>query len=128
DCSGGDAGNCYTNPAQFLYKPDAKIWSVFEVERPSGIRRPPSPDDCGWRCPADLAQQQAQYDHDLVLYDTLNEKITAFNADFRGSRMIKDFTFYQVTEITRETRITESDPGKIIVGGNARFSGNIVND
>ncbi len=128
DCSGGDAGNCYTNPAQFLYKPDAKIWSVFEVERPSGIRRPPSPDDCGWRCPADLAQQQAQYDHDLVLYDTLNEKIKAFNADFRGSRMIKDFTFYQVTEITRETRITESDPGKIIVGGNARFSGNIVND
>lgn len=128
DCSGGDAGNCYTNPAQFLYKPDAKIWSVFEVERPSGIRRPPSPDDCGWRCPADLAQQQAQYDHDLVLYDTLNDKIKAFNADFRGSRMIKDFTFYQVTQITRETRITESDPGKIIVGGNARFSGNIVND
>ena len=64
---------------RFLYKPDAKIWSVFEVERPSGIRRPPSPDDCGWRCPADLAQQQAQYDHDLVLYDTLNEKIKAFN-------------------------------------------------
>lgn len=128
DCGGGDAGNCYTNPALFLYKPDAKIWSVFEVERPSGIRRPPSPDDCGWRCPADLAQQQAQYDHDLVLYDTLNEKIKAFNADFRGSRMIKDFTFYQVTEITRETRITQSDPGKIIVGGNARLVGNIVND
>lgn len=128
DCGGGDAGNCYTNPAQFLYKPDAKIWSVFEVERPSGIRRPVSPDDCGFRCPADLAQQQAQYDHDLVLYDTLNEKIKAFNADFRGSRMIKDFTFYQVTQITRETRITESDPGKIIVGGNARLVGNIVND
>ena len=128
DCGGGDAGNCYTNPALFLYKPDAKIWSVFEVERPSGIRRPPSPDDCCWRCPADLAQQQAQYDHDLVLYDTLNEKIKAFNADFRGSRMIKDFTFYQVTEITRETRITQSDPGKIIVGGNARLVGNIVND
>ncbi|CUI31413.1 two-partner secretion domain-containing protein [Achromobacter dolens] len=128
DCGGGDAGNCYTTPAQFLYKPDAKIWSVFEVERPSGIRRPPSPDSCGWRCPDDLAQQQAQYDHDLELYDTLNEKIKAFNADFRGSRMIKDFTFYQVIQITRETRITESDPGKIIVGGNARLSGNIVND
>lgn len=127
-CSGGDAGECYTNPAQFLYKPDAKIWSVFEVERPSGIRRPPSPDDCGWRCPADLAQQQAQYDHDLELYDTLNEKIKAFNADFRNNRMIKDFTFYEVTEITRETRITESDPGKIIVGGNARLVGNVVND
>ncbi|MGE8658549.1 MAG: hemagglutinin repeat-containing protein [Achromobacter sp.] len=127
-CSGGDAGECYTNPPQFLYKPDAKIWSVFEVERPSGIRRPPSPDDCGWRCPADLAQQQAQYDHDLVLYDTLNEKIKDFNADFRNNRMIKDFTFYEVTQITRETRITESDPGKIIVGGNARLAGNIVND
>ncbi|CAB3648220.1 hemagglutinin repeat-containing protein [Achromobacter dolens] len=128
DCGGGDAGNCYTTPAQFLYKPDAKIWSVFEVERPSGIRRPPSPDSCGWRCPDDLAQQQAQYDHDLELYETLNDKIKAFNADFRNSRMIKDFTFYQVTEITRETRITQSDPGKIIVGGNARLSGNIVND
>lgn len=127
-CSGGDAGGCYTNPAQFLYKPDAKIWSVFEVERPSGIRRPPSPDDCGLRCPADLAQQQAQYDHDLVLYDTLNEKIKDFNADFRNNRMIKDFTFYEVTQITRETRITESDPGKIIVGGNARLVGDIVND
>ena len=128
DCGGGDAGNCYTNPAQFLYKPDAKIWSVFEVERPSGIRRPPSRDDCGFRCPADLDQQHAQYAHDLQLYDTLNDKIKAFNADFRNSRMIKDFTFYQVTQITRETRITQSDPGKIIVGGNARLSGNIVND
>ncbi|WP_241075338.1 hemagglutinin repeat-containing protein, partial [Achromobacter insuavis] len=128
DCGGGDAGNCYTNPAQFLYKPDAKIWSVFEMERPSGIRRPPSRDDCGFRCPADLDQQHAQYAHDLQLYDTLNEKIKAFNADFRNSRMIKDFTFYQVTQITRETRITQSDPGKIIVGGNARLSGNIVND
>ncbi|WP_268608816.1 hypothetical protein, partial [Escherichia coli] len=59
---------------------------------------------------------------------TLNDKIKAFNADFRGSRMIKDFTFYQVTQITRETRITESDPGKIIVGGNARLVGNVVND
>ncbi|GAB1841193.1 hypothetical protein MyNCGM152_19430 [Achromobacter xylosoxidans] len=128
DCGGGDSGTCYTNPARFLYKPDARIWSVFEMERPSGIRKPPSADECGWRCPPDLAQQQAQYEHDLVLYDTLNDKIKAFNADFRNNRMIKDFTFYQVTQITRETRITESDPGKIIVGGNARLSGNIVND
>jgi len=127
-CGGGDAGDCHTRPAQFRYEPDAKIWAVFDVERPSGIRRPPSPDACGRRCPADLAQQQARYDHDLVLYDTLNQKIKAFNADFRNSRMIKDFTFYQVTEIARETRITQSDPGKIIVGANARLSGNIIND
>ncbi|MGW8308381.1 MAG: hemagglutinin repeat-containing protein [Achromobacter pulmonis] len=127
-CDGGDSGFCSVDPAQFFYKPDAKIWSVFEVERPSGIRKPPAPDDCGLRCPADLAQQQAQYDRDLELYDTLNEKIKAFNADFRNNRMIKDFTFYEVTEITRETRITQSDPGKIIVGGNARLAGNIVND
>ena len=127
-CDGGDSGFCSVDPAQFFYKPDAKIWSVFEVERPSGIKKPPAPDDCGLRCPADLAQQQAQYDRDLELYDTLNEKIKAFNADFRNNRMIKDFTFYEVTEITRETRITQSDPGKIIVGGNARLAGNIVND
>ncbi len=128
DCSGGDAGNCYTNPPQFLYKPDAKIWSVFEVERPVGIKKPPSPDECGLRCPADLAQQQATYERDLQLYDTLNDKIKDFNADFRNNRMIKDFTFYEVTQITRETRITQSDPGKILVGGNARLAGNIVND
>ncbi|MBB1627415.1 filamentous hemagglutinin [Achromobacter sp. UMC71] len=127
-CSGGDAGNCYTNPPQFLYKPDAKIWSVFEVERPVGIKKPPSPDECGLRCPTDLAQQQATYERDLQLYDALNEKIKDFNADFRNNRMIKDFTFYEVTQITRETRITQSDPGKIVVGGNARVAGNIVND
>lgn len=128
DCGGGDSGTCYTNPARFLYKPEAKIWSVFEMERPSGIRKPPSADECGGRCPPDLAQQQAQYEHDLVLYDTLNDKIKAFNADFRNNRMIKDFTFYEVTQITRETRITESDPGKIIAGGNARLVGNVGND
>ncbi|RBL86188.1 hypothetical protein DDE05_12050, partial [Streptomyces cavourensis] len=54
--------------------------------------------------------------------------IRDFNADFRNNRMIKDFTFYEVTQITRETRITQSDPGKIIVGGNARLAGNILND
>ncbi|CAB3926690.1 hypothetical protein LMG3412_05889 [Achromobacter deleyi] len=127
-CGGGDAGTCTVNAAQFFYKPDAKIWSVFEVERPTGIKKPPTPDECGWRCPADLAQQQATYERDLQLYDTLNEKIKDFNADFRNNRMIKDFTFYEVTQITRETRITQSDPGKIIVGGNARLAGNIVND
>jgi len=127
-CNGGDAGECYTNPTQFLYKPDARIWSVFEVERPSGIRKPQSQEECGARCPEDLAQQQAQYDRDLLLYDTLNEKIKAFNADFRNNRMIKNFTFYEVTEITRETRSTDSDPGQIIVGGNARLAGDVTND
>ncbi|RBL81429.1 hypothetical protein DDE05_44610, partial [Streptomyces cavourensis] len=39
-CGGGDAGACTVNAAQFFYKPDAKIWSVFEVERPTGIRKP----------------------------------------------------------------------------------------
>ncbi|MCF7767947.1 hemagglutinin repeat-containing protein [Achromobacter pulmonis] len=121
ECGGGDAGECYSNPAQFLYKPDAKIWSVFQVERPSGLRQPSSSGECDLSC-------LAQYRHDVELYDTLNEKIKAFNADFRNNRMIKDFTFYEVTEITRETRITQSDPGKIIVGGNARLAGNIVND
>ncbi|MNX32943.1 Adenosine monophosphate-protein transferase and cysteine protease IbpA precursor [compost metagenome] len=127
-CNGGEAGDCYTNPPQFHYDRDAKIWSVFEVERPSGVRKPPLPEDCGRLCPDDLAQQQASYDHDLELYEALNEKISAFNADFRNNRMIKDFTFYEVTEITQETRITQSDPGKIIVGGNARLTGNVVND
>ena len=127
-CAGGDAGTCDVNPAQFFYEPDAKIWSVFEVERPAGIRKPPSPDDCGFRCPADLAQQQATYDRDLGLYETLNEKIRDFNADFRNNRMIKDFTYYEVTQITTETGVTQSDPGKIIVGGNARLVGNVQND
>ncbi|WP_373797951.1 two-partner secretion domain-containing protein, partial [Achromobacter insuavis] len=127
DC-GGDAGMCTSWPAIFTYDRDAKIWAVFEMERPSGIKEPPTRDQCGIRCPADLDAQHAKYKHDIQLYETLNDKIKAFNADFRGSRMIKDFTFYQVTQITRETRITESDPGKIIVGGNARLVGNIVND
>ncbi|WP_238891066.1 hemagglutinin repeat-containing protein [Achromobacter insuavis] len=127
DC-GGDAGMCTSWPAIFNYDRDAKIWAVFEMERPSGIKEPPTRDQCGIRCPADLDAQHAKYKHDVQLYETLNDKIKAFNADFRNSRMIKDFTFYQVTQITRETRITQSDPGKIIVGGNARLVGNIVND
>ncbi len=127
-CTGGDADNCSTIAAQFRYPPDARIWSVFKVERPSGIKRPPSPADCGYPCPADLAEKQAAYEHDLQLYDTLNRKIKDFNADFRNHRMIKDFTFYEVTEIARETRVTQSDPGRIIVGGDAHLSGNIVND
>ncbi|WP_241052890.1 hemagglutinin repeat-containing protein [Achromobacter xylosoxidans] len=127
DC-GGDAGMCTSWPALFIYGRDAKIWSVFEVERPSGIKEPPTREQCGIRCPADLDALHEKYKHDIQLYETLNERIKAFNADFRNNRMIKDFTFYEVTQITRETRITESDPGKIIAGGNARLVGNVSND
>ncbi|WP_170948512.1 hemagglutinin repeat-containing protein [Bordetella genomosp. 5] len=125
--SGGDADLTITWPATFMYKPDAKIWEVFGIERPSGVREPVGLDQCAPDCAA-LQAQQAAYDRDLTLYEALNAEIRAFNKDFLNNRMVKDFFYYEVVEITRETRITSSDPGKILVGGDARLAGHVVND
>ena len=125
--SGGDADMPISWPASFMYKADAKIWEVFGIERPSGVREPVGLDECVRNCAA-LQAQKAAYDHDITLYEALNAEIRAFNSDFLNNRMIKDFFYYEVVEIKRETRITSSDPGKILVGGDARLAGNVVND
>ncbi|WP_459616509.1 hemagglutinin repeat-containing protein [Bordetella sp. 2513F-2] len=114
-------------PARFLYPADAKIWDVFGIERPSGVPEPVGLDECVRNCEA-LQAQKAAYDRDIALYEALNAEIRAFNSDFFNNRMVKDFYYYEVVEIKRETRITSSDPGKILVGGDARLAGNVVND
>ncbi|MFJ1302868.1 filamentous hemagglutinin N-terminal domain-containing protein, partial [Pseudomonadota bacterium AL_CKDN230030165-1A_HGKHYDSX7] len=127
DAGGGDAGMPVLWPAKFMYPPNAKIWEVFGIERPSGVREPVGLADCVRNCEA-LRAQKAAYDRDITLYEALNAEIRAFNSDFLNNRMVKDFFYYEVVEIKRETRITSSDPGKILVGGDARLVGNVVND
>lgn len=126
-CSGGgDAGEtCGTQPAEYYYSPSARIWSVFGVTPPAGSH-PPTPPS-----PPATSAQQAAYKARLAAYQApyaaLNDRIHAFNADF-DSRMVKNITIYRVTETVTESRTVSTDPGKILVGGNASLAGAVIND
>ncbi|WP_454690809.1 two-partner secretion domain-containing protein [Achromobacter aloeverae] len=131
NCAGGDAGTtCEHIPKQFLQTPDARIWDVFGVARPSPL--PPDPTkvaNCGTikQCQAMQEAYDEAYAAYVSAYETLNARVLAFNEDF-NSRLVKDFTIYKVTQTVTETQTTSSDPGKIIAAGNATLTGAVVND
>ncbi|ALM83114.1 hemagglutinin repeat-containing protein [Bordetella sp. N] len=130
-CAGGDAGpTCYMVAEQFLYPIDAKIWDVFGVEHPTPLPRDPA---LGSHCATIALCEAEQSEYDLAhaayvgLYETLNARVRAYNQDF-NSRLVKDFTIYEVTQTVTETQTTATDPGKIIAAGNATLTGAVVND
>jgi filamentous hemagglutinin len=127
-CQGPDDNPCI-HPEVFNYGLDAPIWAVFGVQPPSAPL-PPVPVQ-GENCTINCEEMQAVYDQAhtayVAAYVELNDKVLAFNRDFEG-RLVKDFTIYEVTENVSESRTVSTDPGKIIVGGNASLSGAVTND
>jgi filamentous hemagglutinin len=128
---GGDAGCGWVDtPEQFLYTADEPVWDVFGVPRPT-----PLPEQASWgkncntvaECDAVQAAYDAAYKAYVDLYKDLDQKIRDFNADF-NARLVKDFYVYDITQTVTESRTVSSDPGKIVVGGNANLSGEVVND
>ncbi|MBO9354431.1 filamentous hemagglutinin N-terminal domain-containing protein [Bordetella petrii] len=134
---GGDAGydECGTQPAQYFYPRSARIWSVFGVEPPAADDLPTPPAEPE---PPETPAKWAAYRAALALYNeelaayrapyiALNERISAFNTDFE-SRLEKNITIYRVDETVTESRTVSTDPGKILVGGNATLAGSVIND
>ncbi|MGN5476827.1 hypothetical protein ACTMU2_07280 [Cupriavidus basilensis] len=60
-------------------------------------------------------------------YQALNDKIKAFNKDFHA-RSVSDF--YALNEQTRvrDETVASTDPARILVGGDAKLNGIVVND
>ena len=133
-CNGGDAGECYDIPEDFLYSLDARVWSVFGVTPPPPLpnwTEPSSP--CFGnqpRCAQEAAQRLA-YENAYAVYKAayleLDQRIREFNADFR-TRLVGTFTYYVVEETITETRTVSSDPGKILSGGSMTLVGTVTND
>ncbi|WP_050978194.1 hemagglutinin repeat-containing protein [Bordetella petrii] len=134
---GGDAGYdwCGMQPAEYFYSPSARIWSVFGVTPPAASKPPVAPtppgESAGYKAQAAYQQALAVYEKELAAYQApyakLNQRISAFNADF-DARMVKNITIYRVNEIITESRTVSTDPGKILVGGDASLAGAVIND
>jgi filamentous hemagglutinin len=107
----GGGGFLLSHPT-FKYAPNADIWQRFGVTPPQGA--PPEVHSPNFRT----------Y---IQPYLELNKRIQAFNADF-VHRLIKVFSIYRVNETVTETRMVTTDPAKILVGGNATFTGTGIND
>ncbi|WMD19452.1 hemagglutinin repeat-containing protein [Achromobacter seleniivolatilans] len=134
-CGSGEYGKfCMLEPEVYRYSQEARIWAIFEVAQPSGPLPEWVPLDAPCSTIASCAAEKERRDaFDLELsafknaHRALNEKIRAFNADF-NSRLVANFFYYQVDEVISESRTLSTDPAKIIVGGNAKFTGAVTND
>ncbi|UAN04571.1 hemagglutinin repeat-containing protein [Achromobacter mucicolens] len=133
-CNGGDAGECYDVPEDFLYSLDARVWSVFGVTPPAPLpywREPANP--CYGNQPRCVqeAEQRLAYENAYAAYKAayleLDQRIREFNADFR-TRLVGTFTYYVVEETITETRTLSSDPGQILSGGSMTLVGTVTND
>jgi filamentous hemagglutinin len=78
------------------------------------------------------AQYHASYEQwdDLTedLYETLDQRITAYNRQFAGS-LITHWTQYNITRTERQSQVTQSAPGQILAGGHLSLRGqDLLND
>ncbi|MEW5886541.1 MAG: filamentous hemagglutinin N-terminal domain-containing protein, partial [Pseudomonadota bacterium] len=63
-----------------------------------------------------------------ALYQTLDERISAYNQQFAG-RDITHWTQYHVTQTVQQTQVTHSAPGQILAGGDMSLRGQeLLND
>jgi filamentous hemagglutinin len=122
------------------YPADSKIWRVFGVNPPSGPE-PKAPElpvtdfgftDSGRPSDSDAVSQakleaQRAYDAYMAPVKALDQRIRAFNADF-DHRMVKNFAIERVNERVYESRTLSTDPGLVLVNGEAAFNGTVVND
>ncbi|MFH7109911.1 hemagglutinin repeat-containing protein [Achromobacter xylosoxidans] len=109
------------------YHAGDRVWQVFGVEEPVPVPAPQqgrcNTDDCA---KAAAAAREAQAIN-KARHDELQARIRAFNADF-NNRLVRNFFYYIVREDVSETRVTSSDPASIVAGGDAAFSGAVIND
>ncbi|KAF7963279.1 hypothetical protein AWV80_11360 [Cupriavidus sp. UYMU48A] len=77
--------------------------------------------------PSRAAGLPGWHDENFQKYQALNDKIKAFNKDFHA-RSVSDF--YALNEQTRvrDETVASTDPARILVGGDARLNGIVVND
>ncbi|AJG23942.1 hemagglutinin repeat-containing protein [Cupriavidus basilensis] len=117
----------------FVYKADDPIWDKFGMARPGAL--PPVPSPCPDGSPAAC---QTQYRAALLayhaakaaskpLYEALNGKIQAFNSDYQG-RLVKSWTIERRETRVQDEVVVHTDPARILVGGNASFTGAVTND
>ncbi|CUR78181.1 Filamentous hemagglutinin [Achromobacter xylosoxidans] len=110
------------------YHAGDRVWQVFGVEEPVPVpalqQGQCNTDDCVKAAAA--AREEAQAIN-KARHDELQARIRAFNADF-NNRLVRNFFYYIVREDVSETRVTSSDPASIVAGGDAAFSGAVIND
>ncbi|CAB3921996.1 hypothetical protein LMG26846_05675 [Achromobacter insuavis] len=127
DCLHGGLG-CDDEEPEPRYQAGDAIWKVFGVEEPVPV--PPEADGlCGSRyCPpVSTPEREQALAFNAARHQELAKRIYAFNADF-NSRLIRNFFFYIVREKVTETCTTSTDPAGIIAGGDAAFTGAVLND
>ncbi|WP_156545878.1 hemagglutinin repeat-containing protein, partial [Cupriavidus sp. D384] len=129
----GGSGYGRNLPETFVYGPDDAIWSNFGLPRPEAP--PPRPTPCGIggqpACQPGAAEEMAAYEAwyaaNKPAYLALNDRIRAFNADF-NARVVKEFYIQRTTTRRQEEVVATTDPGRILVGGNAVLDGQLIND
>ncbi|MPT29208.1 MAG: hypothetical protein E2602_20430, partial [Achromobacter sp.] len=110
------------------YQVGDRVWQVFGVDEPMPVPVPQqsqcNTDDC---TKAATAAREEALAINKARHDELQARIRAFNADF-NNRLVRNFFYYIVREDVSETRVTSSDPASIVAGGDAAFSGAVIND
>ncbi|MGT2490211.1 hypothetical protein ACU4GD_05905 [Cupriavidus basilensis] len=86
-----------------------------------------SPVACHRQYEADLAAYTAAKAASKPLYEALNGKIRAFNNDYRG-RLVESWTIEWRDTRVQDEVVASTDPARILVGGNANFTGAVTND
>ncbi|NUA31678.1 two-partner secretion domain-containing protein, partial [Cupriavidus basilensis] len=117
----------------FVYKADDPIWGKFGLARPGAL--PPLPSPCADGSPvachkqyrADLVAYHAAKAASKPLYEALNGKIQAFNSDYQG-RLVKSWTIERRDTRVQDEVVASTDPARMLVGGNANFTGAVTND
>lgn len=123
-------GPCNYEPAAPRYQAGDPVWRVFGVAEPLPVPVPPQEvRSCGTApCPLKYGPEGlAALAANESLYQELDARIRAFNADF-NNRLVRNFFYYIVREDVSETRVTSSDPASIVAGGDAIFTGAVFND
>ncbi|MEE9940244.1 MAG: hemagglutinin repeat-containing protein [Achromobacter xylosoxidans] len=110
------------------YKAGDRVWQVFGVPEPVPVPEPQRGQcDVVGCAKGSTAEREAALAINKSRHDELQARIRAFNADF-NRRLVRNFFYYIVREDVSETRVTSTDPGRIVAGGDATFTGAVTND
>lgn len=137
--SSGKSSGAYgsTLKEYFRYAGDSPIWAVFGVSPPSQDLPSREQHNFLWNYDdpysGHVSKRDAAYESKPAYQEykarhlALDQRIRAFNRDFLN-RLVKSFTFYEVNEITTQTRAVRSDPGRIVSAGSLSLNGAVIND
>ncbi|MVW72106.1 filamentous hemagglutinin N-terminal domain-containing protein [Bordetella sp. 15P40C-2] len=114
---------------QFLYPPDSPIWAIFGLEPPSALPSRAEYERRPRKRRGDIARYEdlPEYIAFKQRHQQLDGRIRAFNRDFL-TRLVKDFTFYEVEEVVTQSKTIRSHPGRIVSPGPITLKGTVTND